>query len=177
MMDLKTLPNKQKDEKVVLFLRRHWFAPLTIVLTFILLIIVPTVLVGYFADQQDWLTHSTLEPLLVLGSSMYVMAVWLIASIEFTDFYLDTWIVTNKRIINIEQMGLFHRHASELHLSNIQDITSDTEGFLHTMFNYGHVYIQTAAEEERFTFKDVPEPDQVKDAILKLVETNKKRRH
>lgn len=74
-------------------------------------------------------------------------------------------------------MGLFHRHASELHLSNIQDITSDTEGFLHTMFNYGHVYIQTAAEEERFTFKDVPEPDQVKDAILKLVETNKKRRH
>lgn len=75
MMDLKTLPNKQKDEKVVLFLRRHWFAPLTIVLTFILLIIVPTVLVGYFADQQDWLTHSTLEPLLVLGSSMYVMAV------------------------------------------------------------------------------------------------------
>lgn len=175
MMDLKKLPNQQKHEKVVLFLRRHWFAPLTIALTFILLIVVPAGLVGYFADKQNWFSHTTLGPLLVLAGSMYFMAVWLIASIEFTDYYLDTWIVTNERIINIEQIGLFHRHASEMHLASIQDITSDAEGFLHTMFNYGQVNIQTAAEEKRFNFKDVPFPDQVKDTILKLVEEDKKR--
>lgn len=175
MMDLKKLPNKQAHEKVVLFLRRHWFAPLSIALSFILLIVIPAGLVGYFADKQNWFTHPTLGPLLILAGSMYFLAVWLIASIEFTDYYLDTWIVTNERIINIEQMGLFHRHASELHLANIQDVTADTEGFLHTMFNYGHVFIQTAAEEERFNFRDVPKPDKVKDIILELVEEDKKR--
>ncbi len=114
-------------------------------------------------------------PLLALAASLYVLAVWLYAFLEFTDYYLDTWIVTNERIINIEQQGLFHRTASELHLASIQDVTSDVAGMLHTFFDFGSVFIQTAAERERFNFKDIERPEQVKELIIRLSEADKLR--
>ena len=52
------------------------------------------------------------------------------AFIEFTDYYLDTWIVTTERIISIEQKGLFERTASELDLISVQDATAEVHGFL-----------------------------------------------
>ena len=46
---------------------------------------------------------------------------------------------------------------------------------VHTFFDYGNVYIQTAGEKERFVFKDVGRPERVREDILRLVEADKKR--
>lgn len=175
-MRLDHLPNQRKDEKVELFLRRHWFAVLTIVLAFLVLTIVP-VSVGYvFLDEvKNILDHSLFGPVLVIMSSMYFLAVWLFAFIEFTDYYLDVWIVSNERIINIEQQGLFHRTASELHLTAVQDVTSEVRGIIHTVFDYGDVHVQTAGEKGRFVFKSIYQPEKVKEHVIRLVEEDKRR--
>jgi hypothetical protein len=83
---------------------------------------------------------------------------------------LDVWIVTDQRIINIEQKGLFSRVVSELELENIQDITSDVRGVIATFLNYGDLFVQTAAEKERFIFRNIPDPYKVKDMIMNLQE-------
>jgi hypothetical protein len=88
---------------------------------------------------------------------------------NFIDYYLDVWIVTNERVINIEQKGLFSREVSEKELHKMQDITSDVDGFWATMLNYGDVYIQTAGEKERFVFKHIPFADEVARRISNLV--------
>jgi uncharacterized membrane protein YdbT with pleckstrin-like domain len=106
---------------------------------------------------------------------MYYLAVWLFAFLEFTDYYLDVWIVTNERVINIEQEGLFHRTASELHLTAIQDVTSDVQGIVRTLFDYGNVHIQTAGEKGRFIFKNIEEPEKIKEFVIRLVEEDKMR--
>ena len=88
---------------------------------------------------------------------------------------LDTWIITNERIINIEQEGLFNRTASELDLAAVQDTTAEIRGILQTLFTYGQVYVQTAGEKGRFHFKNIDNPEHVKELITRLVEDDKRR--
>lgn len=175
-MHLDHLPNQRPNEHVVLFLRRHWFALLTIITAFLLLTIIPLFIGWYFFEiLESWLAHPLLGPLLVIVGSMYLLSIWLFAFIEFTDYYLDTWIVTNERIINIEQQGLFHRTASELDLAAVQDTTAEIRGIVQTLFTYGQVYVQTAGEKGRFHFKNIDNPEQVKEVIARLVEEDKRR--
>ena len=94
--------------------------------------------------------------------------------ILWIDFYLDAWIVTNERIINISQKGFFNRDISELKLTKIQDVTSEIVGVIPTILGYGNIYVQTAAEVERFTFYQIPNPNEVKNTIVQLQEKERK---
>lgn len=176
MMRLDHLPNQRPDEHVILFLRRQWFALLAIVVAFVLLVGVPLAAGWYFLDTvEGWLAHPVIGPLLVILGSIYFLSIWLFAFLEFTDYYLDTWIITNERIINIEQQGLFNRTASELDLAAVQDTTAEIRGILQTIFTYGQVYVQTAGEKGRFHFKNIDNPERVKELITRLVEEDKRR--
>lgn len=176
MMNLSHLPNARPNEQVVLFLRRHWFSPLTIIFWFVILMLIPIAISWYFIETlQTWLLDPFFGPVMIVFGSMYVLSVWLFAFMEFTDFYLDTWIITNERILNNEQEGLFKRTESELDLVSIQDTTAETHGFLQTIFTFGNVLIQTAGEKERFNFKNVDNPEKIKALIMRLVETKRAR--
>ncbi|NBS41849.1 PH domain-containing protein [bacterium] len=176
MFRLDHLPNQRPDETVVLFLRRQWFAVLRIVVAATFLLGTPAAIAWYFSGRvESILNHPVFGPILTLIACMYVASIWLFSFLEFTDYYLDTWVITNERVINIEQKGLFNRVASELHLAAVQDVTSEVRGLIGTFFDYGDVFIQTAAEKERFDFKDIDHPEKVKELILKLVEVDKKR--
>ena len=176
MMNLHQLPNALQGEKPVLFLRRHWIEVLVIFLYFIALAGIPFLLL--FGMQYVGITpfqDPLLAPFAIVAASIYTMFILVIFITQFTDYYLDTWIVTTERIINIEQKGLFSRLVSELHLNEIQDVTSETHGFLETFLTYGDVYIQSAGQTGRFNFKNVDNPDYVKEIIIRLTQEDKVR--
>jgi len=171
MMHLDKLPNTKPGEKTVLFLRRHWFIPAGIVLLLIALLAVPVGVYYIILTQAGWLLdHQIAAPLLAITASLYYLAVWVYSYSEFIDFYLDVWIVTNERIINIEQHGLFARIASELNLTAVQDVTSDVRGIINTLFDYGVVHVQTAGEKNRFVFKQIKSPEIVKRQIIQMAD-------
>lgn len=175
-MDLQALPNHKPGERVVLFLRRFWFELAKIALITLVLFGGPIIGIGIFwGSIGPILERPFLGPILTLIASAYLLSVWLFAFFEYTDYYLDTWIVTNERIINIEQHGLFKRVASELHLATIQDVTAEVSGLVHTFFDYGDVYIQTAATKTRFVFKNIAHPEMVKNTIIRLSDEDKVR--
>jgi hypothetical protein len=133
--------------------------------------------VGYFAIMQlmpALLVGPVSRPLLTLAASAYLIVVWHFLIEKFVDYYLDMWIVTTGKVLNIEQHGLFSRTVSELDLTTVQDVTSEIKGLIPTILNYGYVYIQTAGKEERFIFEQVPHPDKVRARLLELVEKDKK---
>jgi hypothetical protein len=176
MMNLNQLPNQRPDEHVVLFLRRHWIALAPVFTGLIFLGGFPLFVASYFSDlTTTWLQDPLLGPVFTVLASIYFLALWLFVSVQITDYFLDTWIVTTERIINIEQKGLFHRIASELDLAAVQDTTAEIHGVLPTVLTYGDVYVQTAGEKERFTFKSIDNPEHVKELIAKLVEEDKQR--
>ncbi len=176
MLDLAHLPNQRPGERTVLFLRRHWFTVAGIAGALLMLLAIPLVLgLAFWPTVSRWLADPALGPVVVTLAGMYVLSAWLFAFLEFTDYYLDTWIVTTERIRNVEQHGLFNRTASELHLSNVQDVTSEIRGVVRTFFNYGDVHIQTAGEQKRFNFKGIEKPEDVKQTVLRLAQECKRR--
>jgi hypothetical protein len=176
MIRLDQLPNQQPDEQVSLFLHRHWIMLAQIFGVFAVLTLVPAVLAAaLFALRPGLLENPLFGPVATLALSAYYLGVWLVTFFEYVDYELDVWIVTNERIIDIEQRGLFNRITSELHLANIQDVTAEVHGIVHTFFDYGNVYVQTAGEVDRFTFKGIPHPDKVKETIIQLSDADKRR--
>lgn len=170
MKDLSTIdfPGKEPGEQVILLLRRHWFILFMHTTTTVLLLLAPFVLGIILRATFGDLQTLTVYPFLILGLWLYLMFIWLYFFLGWIDYYLDAWIVTNERIINIEQNGLFNRVVSEQKLYRIQDVTAEVTGTIHTLLNFGNVYIQTAAEISRFAFEDIPEPYRVKKIVLDL---------
>lgn len=174
-MHLETLIKQKPYEHPVYELRRHPFIFLKIILIFALLAGLPVLL--FFAINAAFpglLTSATWFPFLLFAASVYYLSIWLFFLTEFTDYYLDVWIVTNDRVVNTEQHGLFGRTVAELDLYKIQDVTSDVRGMLATFLNYGNVHVQTAGQKERFVFEEVPNPHEIRKRIIDLIETDRK---
>ena len=159
---------QKNGERVLKILHRHWFNILSHF--FIIFLMIFLLLVSYFATAFyfDDFTQPIIVSLTSFIRSLFFVFLWFLFFVIWIDYYFDVWIVTNERIINIEQKGLFTRVVSELELEKIQDVTTDVRGIIPTFLNYGHLLIQTAAEKERFKFRNVPDPYAVKDLIMKL---------
>lgn len=163
---MNTFPSQKSYEKVELFLRRHWLILFFTYLGFGILILLG--LSGFYLTNKFFILRENNLNLAASLLGFYFLFIWYFLFKALTDFYLDTWIVTDHRILEIHQLGLFKRDISELRLSKIQDVSVKIQGFLPTFFNYGRVTIQTAGVIPEFAFEQIPNPGQVKDKILQL---------
>lgn len=165
-------PGQERDERIILVLHRHWFTFLGKAGLFIILLIIPAAVTVIWKIQSGWeLATGTLGfGLVVMAASIYVMFVWMLIYGFWLDYYLDYYLVTDRRVVDIEQSGLFNRSVAELRLYRIQDVTSDVKGFWPTILRFGNVYIQTAGKQERFVFGQVPHPELVVKQILHLTD-------
>ncbi len=174
MLHLNHLPGADLHESQALVYRRH---PITLVPYFFLITFVFLLPVGgYFVFLRllpETATDSQYFALFVMGASLFFLFGLLFLFQYFLDYWCDIFIVTDKRILDIEQKGLFSRTVSELRLYRTQDVTTEVKGILHSLFDYGDVFIQTAGEKQRFIFEDVPHPTQVGKLILELSEKNR----
>ncbi len=159
---------QRENEEVLRIIHRHWF---NIFLQYIgigcaalLVTIIFSVLPKITSLPPDALPSIFSSFLL----NTFLLFIWLYVFLIWVDYYFDVWIITNERIVNIEQKGLFNREVSELRFSRIQDVTSVVDGFVPTILNFGDVYVQTAAEEERFVFRQIPDPYTIKDMVMRL---------
>lgn len=96
------------------------------------------------------------------------MIVMLVAFLFWMDHYLDVWIITNERVIDVEQRGLFRRETSEFSMDKVQDITVEIPHMIATFLRYGNLRIQTAGEKS-FNIKDVPDVYEIKKIIMDQV--------
>ena len=164
-----------EQEKIIKVLHRHWFDVLqqfllVIVLTVVLfgvLLVLPNVFPDIQEEQDLRRMFSFLENLITMFVWIYVFFIWI-------EYYLDVFIVSDKKIVNVEQKGLFIRQVSELKYERIQDVAVEVKGLIPTILNYGDLYIQTAGEKERFVFRAMPDPYGIKNMIMGL---QKERRH
>lgn len=163
---MNTFPFQKSYERVELFLRRHWLVLFFIYFGFAIMIFFG--LAGFYLANEFFGLQGNILNLGEFLLGLYVLSIWYFLFKALTDFYLDAWIITDHRILEIHQLGLFKRDLSELRLSKIQDVTVKIEGILPTFFNYGTLIIQTAGVIPEFQFEQIPYPQQVKDRILQL---------
>lgn len=167
-----TMFHQRPDETVLLILRRHWIVLTTYIFRLIVLNLIPIVgltILNYFTPVTAYLAH----PIYVAGIisiAIYYLIIWVLYFYAFIDYHLDIWIITDQRIIDVQQRSLFDRLVSELNITKVQDATSEVRGPLQTLLNYGNVYVQTAGEEHRFVFQQVPHAEKVAELVIQTNE-------
>lgn len=174
-MQISSLIKQKSYEKVEYVLRRHWVTFTPVLLLFVFLILVPPALSAMTNNLfPGFLFQPNVYPAIILSGAVFYLSILLFFFAQFIDFYLDEWIITNDRILDIEQFGLFSRNISELDLFRIQDVTTDVKGFFGTIFKYGNLHVKTASQNTQIIFRKIPNPNIIRQELLRLSHSDRK---
>lgn len=160
-------PTQEAGEKIFLLIRRHWIVFATLAF-FIVIMLLPLVALGIYWVVSPEVFSGQLGNFVVIFASIYTLIIVGLCLYGFVNYYLDVYIITNERLVDIKQNGFFRRGIAEVHLRQVQDVEAKVEGFLGTMLHFGNVYIQTAGERENFILEDVSHPYTVSKRITEL---------
>ncbi|MFO0704450.1 MAG: PH domain-containing protein [Candidatus Andersenbacteria bacterium] len=155
----------KKDEAIVAIVRKHW---ITLLVPLVLSVVVLGLLIGFVdfffrnsAAMVAWFV-------LLFGTLLYGIYHWVI-------HYFDSLIVTDQRIIDIDQSGLFKRTVSETTFDKVQDVTYSIVGLVATSLDYGAVSVQTAGADKRLELDHVPHPRKVHEILMEAQKLFKER--
>lgn len=165
---LHSFPGQEANEPVFVFARPF---PLAYIGTAIIFIIVfAASLLAQYGLVNNGFGNLDLESVragvLLLG--IFQLIALTVFFVSVFDFYYDILIVTDRRLVDIDQQQLFYRQISQLSLEDVEDVTSIVKGMFPTFFNYGTVRIQTAGEKENFVVEHVRHPREIATIILDL---------
>lgn len=168
-------PGQHKDEGVkIVFRRSIFFLIMPYILNLILLIIL-LVLAAILPNNITILQDPFIVSIFDFIITLIIIFILYTAFLTWTHYYLDAYIVTNQRVLTIDQIDFFNRKVSEADIGNVQDIEVVVKGFFSNTLNFGDVRIQTAGADQRILFFDnIPYPYKAKDIILKFAEDNRK---
>lgn len=164
---------QEKEEKVVLFLRQHLIVLLGPFLLVILLALAPII---FFPLLFRFLTLPFTVPInyIIVGTAFWYVVTFGFALMSFLRWFFNIYIVTDKRIVDIDFIHLLYKEFSEARLDKIQDISYKSSGIFSVFFDYGDAYVQTAGGDmPNIEFMAVPKPAKVVEAISELLETDK----
>lgn len=162
-------------ERVQMVIRKHWFTISRAIVFYLILLVLPLLLrlpLERHAPEL-WLALTGTEIWGMLGRlaiSLYYLMVWVFFSMTWINYYLDVWVVTNERMLALEQQGLFNRTVVEMRLSRVQDVTAHVKGIFHTVLDFGDVRVQAAGEGPDFIFAQVPLPYQLVEKIIHMAD-------
>lgn len=154
------LQNLKPWEEVLMAVRRHWIIYVFLFINFLVWVIISIILLMVFADYV-WCYFLLSIFWLAMASLLYIK--WL-------DHELDMFVITNNRIIGVEQMGFLNRSLWECNLWQVQDVKSQTKWLLSNVFDYGTLTIQTAWNATNFQMHYAPHVIQRARKILNVVD-------
>jgi uncharacterized membrane protein YdbT with pleckstrin-like domain len=169
------------DEELITEIRKHPFGLflifaggvfVTLALTGILYVISRADLASFAGNAGSAGSFKSISYLigffLIVGS----IVITLIAAFLYVS---NVIFVTSDKIAQVLYTSLFTRKISHLSIGDLQDVTVTQKGIFATIFNYGTLVVETAGEQQNYTFTFVPEPYQVSKMIVGTHELNLKR--
>ena len=148
------------DEAVVLFTREHWwglvrrmFFPLLGLLGVIALVM---------------LVQQSLPDLVGLAALIGFVILAVIVSYMLLDWRNDYWVVTNRRIVHVDEIILIRKKRTETPLPAITQVQFERHGMAAMIFDFGDLEVETFTGT--MGMRDIPSPMQLKQDIQEEVE-------
>jgi membrane protein YdbS with pleckstrin-like domain len=160
------------NEKIIAVLRRHrlilllWLAKATLPL----LLPIGAWLALYFFSQEA-VSSIFFANLFWYFASLILIFCWLWGVLIWFKWYSDFWVLTDMRLADINQNGLFHQEILTCSLDQVENVTTSIRGPVQTFFKYGDVVIKTADETSKITFEKIPLPNSIQEKILQAHQT------
>lgn len=165
--------NQNQDEKVFVFVRRHWSENISWFSRNISYFLIPWIILfvlNLLQVQLDFITSKEIGIIIIAFYS--IIATNLIK--DFTDWYYDSYIITNERIISYEFKPFAKYQINEGMLQDIQAVKEVSAGLLANLFGYGTVEVAFEGPREPITFLRVSSPTKIRDILTDLVKIAKK---
>jgi hypothetical protein len=163
----------EPGEQIVHQTRKHWFVFAVGLLPYGILAMLPFVLPKLLRLSpqlaQLFIEPSQSDPIARTLTGVWLLMVWTGAWGAFTRYYLNVWILTNHRIVEIKQRAYFARRVSSVLLNRVQDVTTNVTGVLYSLLDIGTIIVQSAGAINEFRMRGIPKPEEVRDIILKHV--------
>ncbi len=168
-----------EGENITLVRRKHWIVIISQLMPLVLMLFVPLLLPPAWNFVERALHQSSdiypvldrinevQTPLFVFFWALWALIIWMRAFVVWSDYYMDMWVITDQRIIDVEQAGFFVHKNTSCQLENVQNITVQVDGIMETFLDYGTIHVQTAGEGATMVIKGIPRPQELKDEILK----------
>lgn len=156
------------DEKVLIQVRKHWFVLVVQLLGVLIITLVPTTLY-FIATQLTFINTAVLDSyngVLLALFAAWLLIMWMVLFSIWTNYYLDIWTITSKRLIAVDQRGLFYRNTGSFRLERLQDINISIRGLVATFLDYGDLQAETASDDREFVARNIPHPQELKALIL-----------
>jgi membrane protein YdbS with pleckstrin-like domain len=166
----------EKGEELVMKVHRHWWFIVLRIVGLLLLAFVPLVLYAIVRRLGIVVLESEVVGLTVL-TALWALVLWALFWQFWTTYYMDIWVVTNRRIIDIDYQRLFDRNIAILRLDRVQDVTTHIRGILPSLLRYGSVVVQTAGSDKEFVIDQIAHPEQLRDTISRMAGEVSKERH
>ncbi len=171
-MPEKLFPSQMDNEQIYLVVREHWVHLTLKLLAWAFFAAILVIFERWANASLPSLFLGTWGEITLLFTQIYTLLLVMALFLIIVFHYLNIQAITNIRVVDITQEGLFSHTISELHIDKIEDATSQSNGILGTIFDYGDVYVQTAGTAERFDFHNVPNPAGIEKLVLDLYEKN-----
>ena len=163
---LERLIKLQPDETYSLVVRKHWFVFVRAVFAVFLGTLFLWVAIGVILQvvKVDEALIRFWQAFVVLMGILSIFVIW-------TNYWLDMWIVTNKRVVHVDQKTLFSRTVIATRIDRVQDVKAKVSGIIATMLGFGDLQVQTAgASSANMFISGIPDPNNVRREILKRLD-------
>jgi len=165
---MKSFLGQRPDEHLIFDLRRH---PAVLFRSFLGLAL--SLAIPFFVLRSGGVVGWRGDFLLVFFLLFFL---FLIRSL-FT-YFRSCYILTDQRLIKIEQKDFFHQLLSEVALDKVQETTCEIKGPVAALFDFGDVVLSLyPANEKKIVLEAIEEPKKVQQQINNLVnDFNKQKR-
>ena len=171
----------EPGEHVVMAVRRHWLIFVMGLLPYAILAVIPFAIPGLLAlspvlaPHAAWFDYTSFYGRLGLGIWLFIL--WMGTWAAFTRYYLSEWVLTNERLVDIDQRAFFSREVASVLLPRVQDVTTEVRGVLFSVLGAGDIRVQSAGAKAEFHMYGIPRPEQMRDLILKYTPVQEYPRH
>lgn len=146
---------RDDDEEILVVARQHWVTNVSWIIVAVILTILP-----FFLSYVPVLSLFPARYHFIAVLFWYLVT-FVYAFEKFISWYFNVYIITTKRVVDIDFNNLLVKKYSDAEIRMIQDVTSAVIGAIPTVFNYGNVLIQTASEVNELVFERVPNPEKI----------------
>lgn len=149
------------EEKLVCTIKRHIVGLIGVYLTgfFIsITILLGSLLMGTWIEKNMDIQNDSIGLIAAVVGVIFSAVLLFFTYVAGYVYRNSVIIVTTDKVAQILYRNLVDRKISQLSLGDLQDVTVDQRGLLARVFKYGTLVIETAGEQNNFTFTFTPLP-------------------
>lgn len=151
-----------EDEEIQFVIVQHPLAKAHLMIVGLVLLFLPFFLMFTLFERGSW------------GVTVFVSLVIIAIIFLLREYYMwkyNCFVVTNKKIVDIDQKGLFHKVVSEVPYAKVLDISYQSKGVMQSLLGIGDITITTSIPQVSLFIRHVPDVKLKVADMVTLVDT------